>query len=563
MLDKRLVKRAAQEKKYFYTVLGSGFFTGILAILQAACLAKILNEVFTHGQGLDSIRPWLFALFFTIVFRALSSWLGETAARRAGARIKHNLRQELLSRLFELGPVSGGNTGTGEKLALLVEGVENLEAYFTKYLPQLVLALFVPLALLLAAFPVDWISALILLFTAPLIPIFMILIGGWSEKMAEKQWATLKKISNHLFDVLQGLTTLKLLGRSKKQIAIIARLSKEWTDSTLSVLRIAFLSALTLELIVTFSTAMMAVGLGLRLLSGNGIDFERAMFLLLLAPEFYGPLRALGTQFHAGQQGSSAADDIFSLLDEPLGKASGAAEEQCSTIFPAPDSRNQAPALAFSHVSYAYDSQVPVLNDVSFSIAHGEKVALLGKSGTGKSTILHLIMGFISPDQGYLEINGLCSHQSSPEAWRKHLALIPQRPHLFSGTVQENLLLGNPHAQSRDVEEAARLAHAHDFIKALPEGYHTQIGQGGWGLSAGQIQRLAIARVFLSHAPILILDEATAGLDYESEHLIRLSLEELLKTRTALIVAHRPATLKLVDRAFFLDDGHLQERQVN
>lgn len=575
MLDKRLINQARKEKKNFYIVLGSGFFTGILAVLQAACLAAVFNGVFKDNQGLKQISPWLFAFLTVICLRAFLAWISETAARRAGAQVKHRLRQELLARLFELGPVSAGNTGMGEKITLLVDGIENLEAYFTKYLPQLVLALFIPVALLLVALPTDWITGLILLFTAPLLPIFMILIGSWSEKMANRQWQTLKRLSNHLFDVLQGLTTLKLLGRSKKQIEIIARLSRQWTDSTLSVLRIAFLSALTLELIVTLSTAMIAVGLGLRLLTG-GISFERAMFLLLLAPEFYGPLRLLGAQFHAGQQGAAAAEDLFALLnttdfngvtntqnniytnthtntDTKINTNTDINTDTTDTYI-APET---APAVILSKVCYTYDDRLPALNGLSFSITQGEKVALIGKSGAGKSTVIHLLMRFITPDQGTIAINGQSSSAVSPEDWRQNITLIPQHPHLFAGTVKENIALGNPEASQADIEEAAGLAYAHDFIAALPAGYDTFIGQHGQGLSTGQGQRIAIARAFLRQTPLLILDEATAGLDYESENLIRLSLARLLQNRTALIIAHRPATLKLADRILVLDQGRI------
>lgn len=565
MLDKRLVRQAVKEKKDFYLVLGSGFFTGVLAVLQAACLAAIFNDVFKNGQGLNQISPWLFALLALISVRALLAWVSATCARRAGARIKHRLRQELLARLFALGPVKAGNTGMGEKITLLVDGIENLEAYFTKYLPQMVLAVFIPVALLLVAFPTDWITGLIFLLTAPLLPVFMILIGGWSEKMANRQWQTLKRLGSHLFDVLQGLMTLKLLGRSKKQIEIIARLSRQWTDSTLSVLRIAFLSALTLELVVTLSTAMIAVGLGLRLLTG-GIDFARAMFLLLLAPEFYGPLRLLGTQFHAGQQGTAAAEDIFALLDtlsEPSGPLTAPPSPPDKTPAAGSDTDSEPavpalPAVVFSDVRYAYADRRPALDDVSFAIAQGEKIALVGKSGAGKSTVVHLLMRFISPDRGSLSLNGLSSAAVSPEEWRKNITLIPQRPHLFAGTVKENIALGRPDSSPAEIEAAAKLAYAHDFITALPAGYDTFIGQGGQGLSAGQGQRIAIARAFLRNAPFLILDEATAGLDYESENLIRLSLARLLPNRTALIIAHRPATLKLADRILVLDNGRIR-----
>lgn len=570
MLDKRLLTQAGREKKSFFLAFGSGFLSGILALLQAFCLAKIFNGVFLKSQGLNDINPWLFLLLAALLARAAFAWAGETAARRAGARIKYHLRQELLERLFALGPVSTGGSGTGERINLIVEGIEQLEGYFVKYLPQLAMAALIPLGILVALFPSDWITGLILLLTAPLLPVFMILIGSWSEKMAKRQWEGLNRISGHLFDVLQGLTTLKLLGRSKKQIEVISRLNREWQSATLSVLKIAFLSALTLELLVTISTAMIAVGLGLRLIEG-GIDFERAMFILLLAPEFYSPLRMLGTQFHAGQQGTAAAEGIFAVLNGPHPAAAtrsgaaltGLAETDSSFAGTNPavsaitPTEEQETGIAFRDVYFSYEGNRPALNGLSFTIKPGEKVALVGKSGSGKSTAINLLLGFIAPAQGTLTCNGTPITALNQEEWRSRLTLVPQHPHLFAASVADNIGLGKKNATAEEIRKAAAQAQADDFIQALPQGYATRIGQGGMGLSSGQIQRLALARAFLADQPMLILDEATAGLDGESEAIIEQVIARLLAGRTALIIAHRPATLRLAERILVLENGRI------
>lgn len=557
MLNKQLVRRAIEEKNNFYLAVGSSFASGLFAIFQAACLAKVFDRVFLKSQGLSVVSPWLLLLCAAIVLRAFTSWLGERASRRAGARIKHELRQELLTSMMTTAP-DDDNKAVGQKITLLTEGIEGLEGYFAKYLPQLALALFIPFTLLIVAFPFDWITALILLITAPLLPVFMILIGSWSEKMAQNQWNTLKTLSGHLYQVLQGLTTLKLLGRSKKQIEVIEKLSRNWENSTLRVLRIAFLSAFTLEFIVTISTAIIAVGLGIRLINGE-IPFERAMFLLLLAPEFYGPLRMLGTQFHAGQQGSAAADDIFSAFSASSPTSPDIPPLSSISVYPH-ITVQPLPRIDFMNVSCGYAGQPEVLNNISFSIAPGEKVALVGKSGTGKSTIIKLLLGFLSPDCGTVSIDGL-PISVDKEHCRNLIALVPQHPHIFSQSVRENIALGNPGVGLTEITRAAQLAQAHEFIQDLPEQYNTIIGQGGHGLSAGQLQRIAIARAFLSSAPILIFDEATAGLDQQNEAIIKESIHHLAKNRTTLIIAHRPAMLELTDRILVLDQGQIAESE--
>lgn len=552
MLDKRLLARARKERQDFYLALGTGFLTGILAILQAFLLARVINNVFLKGQGLNEVSRWLFLLVTVLFLRAGSSWLGEAAARKAGTRIKHALRQEILQHLFSLGPIPRKGLSTGERVNLLVEGVETLEAYFAKYLPQLVLAVIVPLSILFVVFPLDWVTGLILILTAPLLPIFMILIGGWAEKMAKRQWAVLNRMSGHFFQVLQGMTTLKLLGRSKRQIEVVARLSREWRDTTLGVLRIAFISAFALEFLVTISTAMIAVGLGLRLI-GGGIEFERAMFILLLAPEFYIPLRLLGTGFHAGLNGVSAAEDIFALLDEPV------PVEPVTVESFKPDQQSSTCSIFFQDVHYSYDGERPVLKGITFKIHPGERVALVGQSGSGKSTVINMLMGFIVPDGGKVLINEHSLANTPLEEWRRHLSLVPQKPHLFNGTVRENICLSRADCTEKDMITAATLAKAHGFIEKLPQGYETPIGSGGLGLSAGQEQRIALARAFLAQTPILILDEATAGLDTESEWAVQQGIEKLIQGSTVLLIAHRPATLKLVDRIIVLEEGRVVE----
>ncbi|MCL4514678.1 MAG: thiol reductant ABC exporter subunit CydD [Firmicutes bacterium] len=557
MIDKRLLGEAREVRFLLVLTVGLGLGAGLLAVVQASFLAQVVAHFSLPqpGEGLGEVWPLLLAMLVVILFRAGLAWVSEISAHRAAARIKHALRQRLLAHLLALGPVHIAGERTGELVNVLVEGVEALEAYFARYLPQLALAALAPLMILGFVFPLDLLSGLILLFTAPLIPVFTILIGRWAEGLTEQRWETLSRMSAHFLDVLQGLATLKIFGRSKAQAEVIARISDLFRKATLGVLRVAFLSALALELLATISTALMAVTLGLRLVYAR-MPFEQALFLLLLAPEFYSPLRLLGSQFHAGLSGVSAAGRIFEVLEIPLPGGEFPGEPREKTHLPP----GQNLHIAFEGVSYAYEAGArPALKGVFFDIRPGERVALVGPSGAGKSTIASLLLRFMDPDQGRITVNGVPLGQIPVEEWREYVALVPQAPHLFHGTVAGNIRLGFPAAPMDKVVAAARLAGAHEFILNLPQGYDTFIGERGIRLSGGQAQRLAIARAFVKDAPLLVLDEATAGLDPESEMVVRQALERLMQGRTVLAIAHRLTTVFRADRILVLDGGRVEE----
>ncbi|WP_423055361.1 thiol reductant ABC exporter subunit CydD [Zhaonella formicivorans] len=549
MLDKKLMTEAKKSRRFLALTITLGMFTGLLTVLQAGYFARVVSGVFLRGEGLRQVWHWLMFLLAVIVLRAGSAWLAEVVAYRAAARIKEDLRQRLLAHLFALGPLYARGERTGELVNLVVEGVESLEAYFARYLPQLALSVLVPVLILGFVFPLDLLSGFIMLFTAPLIPLFMILIGKWADHLTQRQWDDLSRMSAHFLDVLQGLTTLKIFGRSKDQLEIIARFSDRFRVSTLGVLRVAFLSALVLELFSTISTALVAVALGLRLVYAR-ITFEQAFFLLLLAPEFYLPLRMLGAQFHAGLTGVSAAKRIYEVLGLlPPGNSQGST----------PLSTQVQLHLTFQDVHYAYDGNRPALQGVSFKVRPGERVALVGASGSGKSTVAGLLLRFMEPDSGRITVNGMPLRELPAQEWLRLVAYVPQHPYLFTGTVRANISLGQPEASMEEVIAAAKLARAHDFICSLPQGYDTPLGERGMGLSGGQARRIAIARAFLRNAPLLLLDEATAGLDPENEQEIEAALDSLMQGRTALIIAHRLSTVRRADRVLVLDKGRVAE----
>ena len=550
MVDKRLMQQLERHKKQFLLLVVLGVSGGALTVLQADYLAKIINGVFLGGLNFEQVKLWMQPLVVIMIGRSAVVWFSEVTAHTLATGIKADVRQRVLTCLLDLGPIYTRSQQTGELVNVLVEGIENLEPYFAKFLPHLCTALLIPVIVLSWVFPIDLGTGMILLVTAPLIPIFMILIGRRAETLNKQQWETLSRLSAHFLDVLQGLTVLKIFGRSVEQIQVIGRMSAEFRDTTLGVLKIAFLSALVLELVATISTALVAVTIGFKLLYFK-MEFTPAFFLLLLAPEFYSPLRQLGTHFHAGMAGVAAGERIFSILSLAPKSVQEAGQELVS---------GDAAGIVFENIHYAYEKgERPALTGISFEIKAGQQVALVGASGSGKSTLASLLLLFMAPDQGHIYINGTCLSMIKKEEWLAHVAFVPQSPHLFARTVADNICLGKEHAQLPEVIEAAKQAGAHEFIMALPQGYDTVVGEGGQGLSGGQGKRLAIARAFLQNAPFLILDEATAGLDPQSEAVIEEALTRLKAGRTVLIIAHRLTTVYHADSIVVVNQGKVAE----
>jgi ATP-binding cassette subfamily C protein CydD len=553
-LDKRLLREAWSARIDLALTVGLGFLAAIAIVGQAYLLSLVVGQVFLQGYMLNQVSSRLIGFLILSLARAGLVWGSEVAANRVAGRVKGDLRQRLAAHLLVLGPSYVCGERSGELTNTVVEGIEALDAYFREYLPQLALAALVPLAYLIFVLRLDWVSALVLLLTAPLIPLFMVLIGSAADALTRRQWTSLSRMSAHFLDVLQGLTTLKILGRSRDQVRAIARISDQYREATMGVLRVAFLSALVLEMVATLSTAVVAVQIGLRLLSGR-LSFEEGFFVLLLAPEFYLPLRMLGTRFHAGIQGVAAADRIFEVLgiEAKAGALAGIGVE--------PDLSTLPLDLDFRGVHYAYDGgQRPALNGVSFRIASGEKVALVGPSGAGKSTIAYLLLRFIEADRGEILVGKQPLCELSPLAWRRQVAWVPQQPHLFHGTITDNIRLARPEAGAEEIAWAARQAHANGFIEALPRGYDTVVGERGARLSGGEAQRIALARAFLKDAPLIILDEATANLDPQIEDLVWEAMVRLLRDRTALIIAHRLSTVYRADRILVMEQGRIVEQ---
>ncbi len=486
------------------------------------------------------------ALLLVVIGRAVLSWGTEVAAFRASATVKQQLRSALLQRVADGGPAIRDQIGSADLAILATRGLDALDGYFGRYLPQLVLAVSMPVAIVAVMLGADWVSAVIVAVTVPLVPVFMALIGLVTRDRTDRQLVALQRLGGHFLDVVAGLPTLKVFGRARAQALAIREVSDRYRTRTMAALRLAFLSSLVLELVATLSVALVAVAIGLRLSAGH-LDLRTALFVLVLAPEAYLPLRQLGASFHESSEGLSAAAQAFEVIDRP--------SPHPRSGEPAPDP-SRVP-LQIDGLSVVYPGRpTPALSGASLRIDPGEVVALTGPSGCGKSTLLAALLGLVAPASGSIHVGGRDLAGVDAEQWRSKIAWIPQRPRLFAASIADNVRLGRPEATAEELGGALEEAGLGSVVARLPEGLETRLGDGGFGLSAGERRRLALARAVLRDAPLLLLDEPTADLDGETEDLVLSALRRLSESRTVLMVAHRPALVAIADRVVRL--GTLQ-----
>ncbi|MEV4165101.1 thiol reductant ABC exporter subunit CydD [Nonomuraea dietziae] len=549
----RLMRAERSVRAHLTVTLAAAVIAGLLVLVQAELLAGVLSGRFATGA--------LLFLAAVVGLRALLGWGQGIFAARTSTGVKSALRHRLLARLQELGPARLSGHRSGELVTLTGRGLDALDPYLTGYLPAMAVAGVVPVAVLVRLFAADLTSAVIVLITLPLIPIFGALVGMHTKAVTERQWRALSLLGGHFLDVVRGLPTLRAFGRARYQASVIQRVADSHRSATMRTLRVAFLSSLVLELCASLSLALVAVPIGLRLLGGS-LDLTTALLVLLLAPEAYLPLRMMGTRFHASMEGVAAADAAFAVLDDAAAPdqrgaavvpASAAAPEQARAASGGP------PEIRLENVTVRYPGRDdPALREVSLVITPGERVALVGESGGGKSTLLHLLLGFVAPTEGRVLVDGADLAELDLTAWRDRLAFVPQRPHLFATSVADNIRLGAPSASTELVRRAAAAAHADEFVDVLPDGYDTLVGERGANLSAGQRQRLALARAFCRpDASLLLLDEPTARLDGRSEAAVVTATAELSRGRTSVIVAHRAAMIDLADRVIRIQEGRV------
>ena len=542
LLDERLLRRAAAARRLLVVDSLLGVAGAVLVVLQAVLIARIVTRAF-HGAPLRAVAPELVVLALTFAARGAVAWGFEVAGRRAAWTVLSELRLALVERRLRAQPAGLDGAEAGEIGAAAVEGIDGLEAYFGRYLPQVVLAAVVPFVVLAWVATVDVDSALLLLLTLPLVPVFMWLIGRYTSDRTRERWLALRLLSTHFLDVVRGLSTLRAFNRSRAQAAVISEVGERYRRAAMATLRVSFLSGSVLELAATLGVALVAVTVGVRLV-GGGIGLEAALTVLILAPELYAPLRRLGAQFHASADGVAVAERMLALLEAPSSAAAS------GTLVPPSPARA---AVRLEGVSFAYPARAGlVLDRLDLDLLPGEMVAVVGPSGVGKSTVATLLLGFAEPIAGCITVGGLKLSDCDLDLWRRRLAWVPQRPTMFRATIADNIRLGAPGASEQQTRDAAVLAGADRFVRALPLGYETVVGDGGRPLSMGERRRVALARAFLRDAPLVILDEPTADLDRTSADVVAEAIERLRIGRTVLMIAHRPELVTRADRVVYL-----------
>lgn len=546
--QRRLAKSSRTARNHLFVTVAIGLVTTGLIIAQATLLAMVIAGVFMDGESLSDVAPQLVWLALVSIGRGLADAGFETSGRFGAAKVMAELRGRLAEHLLLKRPGALQDEHSGELVNSAIGGVEALEAYFARYLPQMVLAAIVPIAILVYVFPQDWQSAAILAVTAPLIPLFMILIGLLTENRTRSRWSHMSRLSAHFLDLVGGMETLRANGRAEAQSDSIAQVGEDYRRETMGALRIGFLSALVLELLAMIGVAMVATAVGIQLVGGH-LQLEAGLVVLLLAPEIYMPLRQLGNQFHASADGMVAAERIFEVLDQPAAVA--VPDEPVPTPDPA------VGAIELDGVTFAYPGRDPVFEGLDLRVAPGETVALVGPSGGGKTTLVSLILRLAEPAEGRISCDGIDLTTVDPRQWRSQIAWVPQRPTIFAGTVEDNLRLFDPEVDHARLKEVLGLTGLDELVAELPDGLATVVGEGGRRLSLGQSQRLALGRALVSPAPLVVFDEPTAHLDRVSETKLAAAITELTTGRSCLVVSHRERPIAAAHRVLKLEYGSL------
>jgi len=523
-----------------------GSFNGILMIVQMAVLAGIINEIIFSNKALAEITPLLFSLAAIVIARTVFGYISERYSRNAAMLIKVSIRQQLLQHLFAMGPAKTQTIGSANIAQLLHQGVDSLEDYFSGYLPIVAYCSVIPSAVLFAVFPMDWRSGLVLMLTAPMVPMFMIIIGHKAHDLNQKHWTKLLRMSSHFLDIIQGLTQLKIFNASRQEMAAVKTISEDYGNQTMGILKIAFLSSFMLEFLASIAIALVAVILGFRLYYG-GVDYLLALWVLLLAPEFYLPFRQLGTQYHAKMAGVTAAQDMLQILTTPI------KENQTETQFKAPFD------ITLTDVNFTYSGRINTLKNINLTLSNHGLYAVIGESGAGKSTLIDTILGFNTLDSGAMTINGTKHTPAERDAWLSHCGWIAQQGHVFYGSLGFNIALTEDYDEAK-IQQVLSNVGLTDFVSRLKDGLNTHVGEGGVGISGGQSQRLALARAFYHQPNVLILDEPSSHLDKDTEQVVSDSIAKYAEQHLVIVIAHRLQTVVDAKQIIVLEQGQIIEQ---
>jgi thiol reductant ABC exporter CydD subunit len=560
LIDRRLVARVAVTRRYLVVAVLVGLVSTACVVAQAVLLATVIERALLHHAALGAVTPQLAGLAAAFALRAACGWAGEAAAQRTSAVVTSTLRRRLLHHALDLGPAWLAGERAGELSVTATRGTAALDVYFGRYLPQAILAGLAPAAILAWVGWTDWISLLVLLGLVALVPVAMVLFGRESARQTRRQWRRLSSLSARFLELVQGLPTLRVFGRAAQGRREVAEATEGLRVTTMQTLRVAFLSALALEFLAGIGTGLVAMILGLRLLHGS-VSLYTSLAVLLVSPEVFLPLRRAGADFHASSEGQAAAARILDILDIPAASPAGDREvapppvaggRHVAAPVGVPDPASSPISLSGIEVRYP-DRSAAVLAGFDLTLDPGEHVALVGPSGAGKSTVLSLLLGFVHPSRGSIRVGGVDLAGVPVAEWRRRLAWVPQRPYLFDGSLAANVTLGRPGADTEDVWRAVEMAGLADFVKELPRGLDTPVGEGGLTLSAGERARVAIARAVLRGAPVVLLDEPVAHLDATTEGWLRDALADWFDGRTVLVAAHRPELVGRIDRVVALE----------
>ncbi|MCA0984965.1 thiol reductant ABC exporter subunit CydD [Halobacillus yeomjeoni] len=546
---KHLSKIAFEEKKKIWILVLTSVFIALTIVGQAYFFVAVVDRIFLQGGSFESVLPLLAGLLLVLMGRSLFTWLNGHTGVKLASHAKQHFRKRLIRKYAENPVLSSLKGQSGRKVSVLMDAVDEVDGYYSRYIPQMIQTAIIPIIILVVVFTQHIYSGLIMIVTAPFIPFFMAIVGVMTKKKSEEQMEQLSAFSGKFLDTLQGLLTLKLFGRSKRQKDDIESSSIGFRDATMEVLKVAFISSLMLEFISMLSIGIIALEIAIRLVVYESIGFFPAFFILILAPEFYLTLKEFGSAFHTGRGSSGAANQLMEELEGDANKV-----EWGEALI---ENKEAPPQINLDKVRFSYGNKFAI-KSITASIPPYSQAAIIGRSGAGKSTLLHLIAGIIKPGEGKIEVQGRNLFSYHEKEWFDQIGYISQDPYIFSGTIADNIAIGATVTYTdEEIERAAEKAGLASLIDTFEEGIHTFVGEGGRGLSGGEKQRLAIARVFLKNPSVILFDEPTTGLDLKTEQVLQDSLEKLSESATIITVAHRLHTIKKADRIFLIDKGEL------